>query len=146
MQNFKYSFLFGILATLLNIGILAVITIFTNNIALYGLSFKEHYLNFSIKEVFLFSIILCAVDTISSVTFISLTNESQLFFILFGEGVLNNGVCVLLFKLISKIDETSKFSLFILLESFNVGNGFAFFFSFLGLVILSFFFGLVIGK
>jgi len=94
--------------SLINIGIIATLLHLTNNAYIYSLTFKDLYLNFSIKEIFLFAIIICTIDTISSLTFINVRNESQLYFILFGEGTLNNAVCVLLYKIVSRIDETSK--------------------------------------
>ncbi len=57
-------------------------------------------LNFSLREILLFSSVIAATDTVAALTFIKEENEPKLFAILFGEGVINDAVCIVLYGII----------------------------------------------
>jgi len=97
---FKYFFyivLFGIFGTIFNFGILAFLLYIAN---------KINFLSFGLnsKNIFLFSSIITSTDTVSALTFINDKENPKLFSILFGEGVLNDAVCIVLYRIIKNFD------------------------------------------
>jgi hypothetical protein len=54
----------------------------------------------SMKEILLFSSVISATDSVAALTFIKEENEPKLFAILFGEGVINDAVCIVLYRII----------------------------------------------
>ena len=97
---FKYFFyivLFGVFGTILNFGVLAFFLYVAN---------KINFLSFGLnsKYIFLFSSIITSTDTVSALTFINDKENPKLFSILFGEGVLNDAVCIVLYRIIKNFD------------------------------------------
>ncbi len=60
----------------------------------------SYQLNFSIHVILLFSAVISATDTVAALIFISEQNEQKLYSILFGEGVINDAVCIVLYRII----------------------------------------------
>jgi sodium/hydrogen exchanger-like protein 6/7 len=89
-------------------------------------------LDFSVKQILLFSAVISATDTVAALTFIKEESEPKLFAILFGEGVINDAVCIVLYGIIKNlaiqgsIDFSPKLPFTILGSFLNM-----FFFSFL---------------
>jgi NhaP-type Na+/H+ or K+/H+ antiporter len=65
-------------------------------------------LNLSILEILLFSSVISATDTLASLTFIKEENEPKLFTILFGEGIFNDAVSIVLYKIITDYTNLKK--------------------------------------
>jgi hypothetical protein len=63
---------------------------------------------FSIKEILLFSSVISATDTVTALTFVKEETEPKLFAILFGEGVINDAVCIVLYNIIKNFFASSK--------------------------------------
>jgi hypothetical protein len=59
-------------------------------------------LYFSLSEILLFSAVISATDTVAALTFVSEENEPKLYSILFGEGVINDAVCIVLYRIIKE--------------------------------------------
>jgi len=57
-------------------------------------------INFSIKEILLFASVISATDTVAALTFVKEDSHPKLFSILFGEGVLNDAVCIVLYRIL----------------------------------------------
>jgi len=55
---------------------------------------------FTIEEILLFSAVICASDAVAALTFISEHTDPKLHSILFGEGVINDAVCICLYSII----------------------------------------------
>lgn len=68
----------------------------------------SNIVNFSTNEILLFSAVISATDTVAALTFISESDESKLFSILFGEGVINDAVCIVLYKIIRDFTAEEK--------------------------------------
>ncbi len=104
---FKYFFyivLFGIFGTIFNFGILAFLLYTANKINLFTYGLTSKY-------IFLFSSIITSTDTVSALTFINDKENPKLFSILFGEGVLNDAVCIVLYRIIKNFDfDNNKFN------------------------------------
>jgi predicted Zn-dependent protease len=57
-------------------------------------------INFSLKEILLFASVISATDTVAALTFVKEDTHPKLFSILFGEGVLNDAVCIVLYRIL----------------------------------------------
>lgn len=61
---------------------------------------EGHILTFSLKEILMFSAVISATDSVAALTFIREDTEPKLFALLFGEGVINDAVCIVLYRII----------------------------------------------
>jgi len=84
--------------------IVAPLTYVANSWNLFSLTFHSQTLNFSIREILLFSSVIVSTDTVAALTFVKENHEPKLFSILFGEGVLNDAVCIVLFRIIKSFN------------------------------------------
>jgi NhaP-type Na+/H+ or K+/H+ antiporter len=126
-----YTLIYGILGTIISFVIIASITYSVYN-----------YLNIfslilNIQEILLFSAVISATDTLAALTFIKEESEPKLFSILFGEGIFNDAVSIVLYKIIYDF-AMSK-------EEFSAYTPLTMLGSFAKLFILSLIFGLLIG-
>jgi len=64
---------------------------------------SSYDLNFSLSEILLFSSVITATDTVAALTFVKENTEPKLFSIMLGEGVINDAVCIVLYKIIQKL-------------------------------------------
>lgn len=130
---FKYFwsiFTFGVVGT--TITFLGVFTI------LYYLNqFSLFSVDFDVKEILVFSALITATDTISALTFIDEGKDPKLFSLLFGEGVLNDAMCIVLFQLIQDVDLEEG--------GFQVENALTVILSFSKLMVFSIMLGIVFG-
>jgi len=62
----------------------------------------------SSKEIFLFSSIISATDAVAALAFIKEESDPKLFPILFGEGVVNDAVCIVLYQIIKTFLDSGK--------------------------------------
>ena len=95
------------------------------------------YVHFSTGELLLFASVISATDTIAALTFIHEDSEPKLFAILFGEGVLNDAVCIVLYRILREFTLSGK--------EFTSGTPISMFSEFLKLAFFSFLVGLLIG-
>lgn len=98
---------------------------------------KSHILNFSIKEILLFASVISATDTVAALTFIKEESEPKLFAILFGEGVLNDAVCIVLYGIIREFTSSK--------EEFTTKTSAKMVGSFLNMFFFSFIIGSLVG-
>lgn len=92
--------MFGVFGTMITFGIIAPFTYVANSWNFFGLTFQGIPLKFSLKEILLFASVISATDTVAALTFVKEDQEQKLFSILFGEGVLNDAVCIVLYRII----------------------------------------------
>jgi NhaP-type Na+/H+ or K+/H+ antiporter len=95
------------------------------------------YVHFSTAELLLFASVISATDTIAALTFIHEDTEPKLFAILFGEGVVNDAVCIVLYRILREFTLSGK--------EFTSGTPVSMFGEFLKLAFFSFLVGLLIG-
>ena len=95
-------------------------------------------IDFSLWEILLFSAALSATDTVSSSSFFSEDNESKLLSISFGEGIINDALCIALFKIVSHYNQKED-------SVFTVDIAWEMFCKSMVLFIFSFILGLIIG-
>jgi NhaP-type Na+/H+ or K+/H+ antiporter len=92
--------MFGVIGTIITFGVVAPLTYWCNNWGFFGLTFQGTDLIFTVKEVLLFAAVISATDTVAALTFVKEEAEPKLFAVLFGEGVLNDAVCIVLYRII----------------------------------------------
>ena len=97
----------------------------------------ELILNFSLREILLFSSVIAATDTVAALTFIKEENEPKLFAILFGEGVINDAVCIVLYGIIKNFTASG--------EEFTTKTPFKMLGSFMNMFFFSFLVGAGVG-
>ena len=99
--------------------------------------FQKTYVHFTTAELLLFASVISATDTIAALTFIHEDTEPKLFAILFGEGVVNDAVCIVLYRILREFTLSGK--------EFTSGTPVSMFGEFLKLAFFSFLIGLCIG-
>ena len=77
-------------------------------IAIYEAVKDDRLINFSIKEILLFSSVISATDTVAALTFVKEDSEPKLFAILFGEGVINDAVCIVIYRIIKNFSISNE--------------------------------------
>jgi NhaP-type Na+/H+ or K+/H+ antiporter len=105
--------MFGVLGTIISFGVVAPLTYLANSAGFFGVTFEKIPLVFSLKEILLFSSVIAATDTVAALTFIKEVQEPKLFSILFGEGVLNDAVCIVLYRIIKAFNFESEGMIFL---------------------------------
>ena len=63
---------------------------------------NETVVFFSSKEILLFASVISATDAVAALAFIKEESDPKLFPILFGEGVVNDAVCIVLYQIIKR--------------------------------------------
>jgi len=71
-------------------------------------NYSDSIINFSVKDILLFSAVISATDTVAALTFIKEDKDPKLFAILFGEGVLNDAVCIVLYRIIKEFTDSNE--------------------------------------
>jgi NhaP-type Na+/H+ or K+/H+ antiporter len=135
---FKYiafTLLFGIIGTIISFLIISSLSYCLNYLGFFISNHKV--INLSIQEILLFSCVISSTDTLAALTFIKEENDPKLFSILFGEGVFNDAVAIVLYKIITDFAYSK--------EEFTSKTPFYMFGSFLKLFLFSLIFGLFIG-
>ena len=100
-------------------------------------SSDKNYVHFSVTEILLFASVISATDTIAALTFISEDKEPKLFAILFGEGVVNDAVCIVLYRILREFTLSGN--------EFTSSTPIMMFSKFLSLAFYSFLIGLLMG-
>ena len=102
---FKYFFyivIFGIIGTIISFGTVSALINLSNKFKFFS------PFNLDGKLILLFSSVIASTDTVAAMTFIKEDQMPKLFSILFGEGVLNDAVCIVLYRILSKFDFDNK--------------------------------------
>ena len=97
----------------------------------------QDYIHFTVSEILLFASVISATDTIAALTFIHEDSEPKLFAILFGEGVVNDAVCIVLYRILREFTLSGS--------EFTSSTPLMMFGKFLSLAFYSFVIGLLMG-
>jgi len=100
-------------------------------------NYSKNYIHFTVPEILLFASVISATDTIAALTFIHEDSEPKLFAILFGEGVVNDAVCIVLYRILKRFTLSGK--------EFTSGTPVIMFGEFLSMAFFSFLVGLILG-
>ena len=113
-KYFHYAIIFGIFGTLVSFGAVSSLTYISNKMNLFS------PFNLNLKQILLFSSVIASTDTVAALTFINDDDHPKLFSILFGEGVLNDAVCIVLYRIIKNFSfDNSAFTLWSVLSIIN---------------------------
>jgi len=99
IKNFGYISLFGVVGTVISFTILSSLLVFWNEVALEEGSENK----LLTKECLLLATILCATDSVAALTIVKEKNYPTLNSILFGEGVVNDAVSILLYRAVERM-------------------------------------------
>lgn len=100
-KNIGYITLFGLLGTLISMVVMSIFVIIFNDM-IYPLGSPQRL---TISECLLLSSVLCATDTVAALSIVKESEYPTLNSILFGEGVVNDAVAILIFKAVEKMIE-----------------------------------------
>ena len=110
-KYFFYIIAFGIFGTLISFGTVSTLIHYSNKWNFFS-PFKLDN-----KLILLFASVIASTDTVAAMTFIKEDQMPKLFSVLFGEGVLNDAVCIVLYRILSKFDfEHSTFNVWTVLS------------------------------
>ena len=127
-KYFFYIIAFGIFGTIISFLTVSFLIHYSNKFSFFS---PFHLDN---KLILLFSSVIASTDTVAAMTFIKEEQMPKLFSILFGEGVLNDAVCIVLYRILLNFDfQKNAFHFWTLI---SIGSSFLmmFFFScFLGI-------------
>jgi NhaP-type Na+/H+ or K+/H+ antiporter len=113
-QNFSYISLYGLIGTFTSFTVISLMTV------LFGQA------GLSTKECLLLASILSATDTVAAITVIKENKYPRLHSVLFGEGVLNDAVSIVLYRTVENIgDDLGLWTSFEFLLSFLVSTFFS---------------------
>ena len=108
---------------------------------------KKHpiLLDFSLMDALSFAAVISATDAVAALTFIHEDTEPKLFSILFGEGVVNDAVCIVIYKILTDFQkEGGQFSFSSVVSMFGTFCS-LFLWSFvIGLHFVPYFYGLLL--
>ena len=101
-----YIFIFGIIGTLISFIFIALSFYSINNFGILNISLSEKIsVKFTLKELFFLSIILILTNSNNAYSSKVKTEENTKFLsILFGEGLLNNSVCLIIYMIITSVN------------------------------------------
>ena len=110
-KYFFYIIAFGIFGTVISFLTVSALIHYSNQ-------FKFFYpFNLDNKLILLFASVIASTDTVAAMTFIKEDQMPKLFSILFGEGVLNDAVCIVLYRILLSFDfENSLFNFWTILS------------------------------
>lgn len=138
--NIKLVMIFGVIGTLISFSMFSLMTCKLNEWiemdAYDGSTQTWSTLKMEAREIILMSSLLCSSDVIAAVSLVSYDQEPRLFSIIFGEGITNDAVSIILFNTVlqymgknSEITWSSPFEItggFILLGAVSVLIGMVF--------------------
>lgn len=96
VKNFGYITLFGVIGTIISFVVLSSLILFWNDV----LHDNGSSMRLMSKECLLLASVLCATDTVAALSIVKEKSFPTLNSILFGEGVVNDAVAILLFHAI----------------------------------------------
>ena len=97
-KYFFYIIAFGIFGTVISFLIVSALIHYSNKLKFFNPFILDN------KLIFLFASVIASTDTVAAMTFIKEDEMPKLFSILFGEGVLNDAVCIVLYRILSNFD------------------------------------------
>ena len=67
-----------------------------------------YLLDLSFKDILLFAAVISSSDAIAALAFINEDRDPKLFAILFGEGVVNDAVCIVIYKIMREFIDSGE--------------------------------------
>lgn len=118
--------IFGVIGTIVSFTMFSLMTVkISENYpmeAFNGTTGKWESLKMEAREIVLMSSLLCSSDVIAAVSLVSYDKEPRLFSIIFGEGITNDAVSIILFNTVLRY--TSSNVKFTWSSPFSITGGF----------------------
>ena len=100
-KNFKYIFIFGFLGTIVAFGVIFGLTYLIDHLGLIIPIGEERTLeHMQLGLLVKYSATISATDSVAALTLINPGVYPKLFSIIFGEGMVNDAVAIILFKVV----------------------------------------------
>ena len=100
IKNLPFILILGVLGTLISMTVFSLLIVFVNS---WDFSSLPHSQTLSTVECLLLAAVLCATDTVAALTIVKANDFPELNSILFGEGVVNDAVSILLFETVQNV-------------------------------------------
>ncbi|KAL4499898.1 hypothetical protein ABPG72_015247 [Tetrahymena utriculariae] len=98
-QNFFYINIYGLLGTIVNFIVVWLLTYSVNEAGLIRrYSDFSQSVTLSTRDILLFSATICATDSVAALAMIKSERYPKLFSVIFGEGMVNDSVSIILYK------------------------------------------------
>ena len=101
-KNIKYILIFGLLGTLVSFFAIFGLTFLINKLDLIYVVGKTEKIVLSTALMIKFSATISATDSVAALTLIKPQQHPKLFSVIFGEGMVNDAVAIILFKVVGK--------------------------------------------
>ncbi len=103
-KNFKYIFLFGFLGTVTAFGVIFGLTYLIDTLEwIVPIGEPVDYEYMDVSLIVKYSATISATDSVAALTLINPAQYPKLFSIIFGEGMVNDAVAIILFKVVGMI-------------------------------------------
>ena len=105
-ENIGYILTFGIFGTIITFFVFAGLTSLISNLRLIkNNNLGDEVIELELIESFLLASLLCSSDVIAAISIVKYEEQPKLFSIIFGEGIVNDAVALILFKTVSDLKD-----------------------------------------
>lgn len=102
-KNFKYILIYGLVGTITSFGIIFGLTVLVNELHwIIPLRSDSHIEHLETALIIKYSATISATDSVAALTLIKSSEFPKIFSIIFGEGMVNDAVAIILFKVVGK--------------------------------------------
>ncbi len=106
-ENIGYILTFGIFGTIITFFVFAGLTSLISNLRLIkNNNLGDEVIELELIESFLLASLLCSSDVIAAISIVKYEEQPKLFSIIFGEGIVNDAVALILFKTVSDLKDS----------------------------------------
>lgn len=142
-KNFAYIALFGVIGTIVAFLVVTGLTFAVNSLGtpvydaglIRDFNNQEDIVSLSTSTILIYSATICATDSVAALTMIKPGEYPKLFSIVFGEGMINDAVAIILFRSVEVIFDEKHH------EPFDFNKVKEIFVSFIGNLFYSFLIG-----
>ena len=106
-----YILIFSVFGTLINFFIVAFCNYVLNYFQLFFSD--DEIINLSLTEIFLFAAAISASNNENATAFIKEDTNPKLSSIFYGEGIVNDAICIVLYRIIKRFTDSEKGSLYL---------------------------------
>jgi sodium/hydrogen exchanger-like protein 6/7/sodium/hydrogen exchanger 8 len=119
-QNFLYIALFGVFGTILSFSFILLLTYYVNEAGWVTKWSTGSIIHLNMYQVMIFSATICATDSVAGLTMINPEKYPKLFSVVFGEGMVNDAVSIIIFLSVGNMtgsdNQLEEFTFMILLQ------------------------------
>jgi NhaP-type Na+/H+ or K+/H+ antiporter len=102
-KNFKYILIYGLLGTIVSFGVIFGLTYAVNQLQwIVPLRTENHLESLETSLMVKYSATISATDSVAALTLIKSSEFPKIFSIIFGEGMVNDAVAIILFKVVGR--------------------------------------------